>query len=77
MTSLGFKHTPNEFFPKLDDFPKNNNEYANVGWFPLGPNGFQISFQIGFQTSFHNENWLISHLVITSLKSSPTILTQM
>jgi hypothetical protein len=60
-------------FPKLDDFPQRHNEYANIGQFSLGPNGSQI----GFQTSFHIENWLVLHLVITSLKTTPTILTQM
>jgi hypothetical protein len=72
MTSLTFKHTPNEFFPEFDDFPHKKQGICQC-WAVLSS---AFRSQIGFQTSFHNESQLVSDLVKASLKTRPTILTQ-
>ncbi len=72
MTSLSFKHTPNEFFPKFDDFPHKTQGICQC-WVVLTST---FPSQIGFQTSFHNESRLVYDLMIASLKTRPTILTQ-
>jgi hypothetical protein len=64
MTSLGFKHTPNEFFPEFDDFPHQKQGICQC-WVVLTST---FGSQIGFQTSFHNESQLVSDLVIVSLR---------
>jgi hypothetical protein len=44
MTSLGFKHTPNEFFPEFDDFPHQKQGICQCWAVLISTFGSQIGF---------------------------------